>query len=108
MKALIHNGQIVELVAAAFPVHESMQWIDAPADATMETHIFNGVSIVVKPPKSQAEIDAEESAAAKAALVVIDQKSVRSIREWILTQPNPPAFLVDYETQAAAQRLRIK
>ena len=50
MKALIFNGQIIQTAPESFPVHPSMQWVDAPDDATLDTHGFDGVAVVVKPP----------------------------------------------------------
>ena len=48
-KALIFEGKIVQIEDAVFPVAPALVWIDAPADASMETHIFDGGAIVVKP-----------------------------------------------------------
>lgn len=62
--------------------------------------------------KPQVEIDAlfieKENAAAKADLIQIDIESVRSIREYIASQPNAPQFLLDKESAAQAARARIK
>lgn len=57
--------------------------------------------------KTADEIVAENSLKAKANLIAIDMKSIRSIREWICSQPNPPKFLVDYEEQAKAERSKL-
>lgn len=59
-------------------------------------------------PKSQAEIDAEATAAAKAELVAIDLASIRSIREYLAAKPDAPQHLKDRETAAIAARARIK
>lgn len=108
MRALIFEGQIVDLAAADFPVHESMQWVDAPAGATMETHVFSGGAVVQKPPKTQAELEAENNAAALAELRAIDAASVRGLREWVASQPGAPAVLVQHEQAAQAARARLK
>lgn len=67
---------------------------------------------VVEPFETAAEaaarLIAEENAAAKAELERIDLESVRSIREWITSQPNAPQFLIDKENAAQAARARIK
>jgi len=34
----------------------------------------------------------------------IDAACIRSMREWILAQPNPPQFLIDYEVDIEAKR----
>lgn len=49
MRALIFNGQLVELAAADFPVHQSMQWVDAPLGATMDGYYWDGVAVSPKP-----------------------------------------------------------
>lgn len=60
------------------------------------------------PPKTQAELDAEATAAAKAELVAIDLASIRSIREYLASRPDAPQHLKDRETAAIAARARIK
>lgn len=59
-------------------------------------------------PPTQAEIDAEATAAAKAELVAIDLASIRSIREYLAARPDAPQHLKDRETAAIAARARIK
>lgn len=61
-----------------------------------------------EPPKSQAEIDAEQNAIAKAALREIDIASIRSMREWIAAQPTAPAVLKNHELAAQAERAKLK
>jgi hypothetical protein len=48
-----------------------------------------------------------ENAVVKARLEDVDLKSIRSIREWIVTQPDAPAYLKDYESQAVAERAKL-
>lgn len=48
-----------------------------------------------------------ENAVVKARLNDFDLKSIRSIREWIVKQPDAPAYLKDYETQAVAERAKL-
>jgi len=56
-------------------------------------------------PAVQAEIEAQKkNDEAKAILAEIDLKSIRSIREWIVSQEKAPTFLTDYEKQAQAAR----
>jgi len=45
---------------------------------------------------------------AKTDLVDIDINSVRSIREWLVTQPGAPQYLVDYEADAIEKRKKVK
>lgn len=48
-KALILDGAIVQIEDAEFPVAPPLIWVDAPDDATIETHIYDGVAVVPKP-----------------------------------------------------------
>lgn len=60
------------------------------------------------PPKTQAELDAEESAAAKRELAALDLASIRDIREYIAAKPDAPQTLKDREAQAVQARARVK
>lgn len=66
------------------------------------------VVIIPQAAKSQAEIDAEASTVAKAALKAIDLASIRAIREYIVSHPDAPQLLKDREAAAAAQRVKVK
>jgi len=60
-------------------------------------------------PEVEAQILSEQSMKeAKEKLIDLDLKSIRSIREWIVTQPNAPIYLKDYEAQAKSERERLK
>ena len=107
-KALIFGGQIVEIAADTFPVSDEMQWIDAPFDATMETHILSGGAVVPKPPKTPAEIAADDSRAALADLAALDLASIRDIRAYIAAQPDAPQTLKDREAAAVLARARVR
>lgn len=108
MRALIFNGQLVQVSPLEFPVAPALQWVDAPNDATTETHIFEGGTVKPKPPKTQAEIDAEESARALAELREIDMASIRAIREYVASKADAPQYLKDKEAAAIAARARVK
>ena len=43
MKALIHNGRVVELCGKEFEVHPSMQWVDAPDQCALKWSYEGGV-----------------------------------------------------------------
>ena len=60
------------------------------------------------PAKTQAEIDAEQNAKAKARLVEIDIASTRSIREWLAARPDAPQFIKNHEAAAIAERAKVK
>ncbi|OPY86881.1 MAG: hypothetical protein A4E72_01582 [Syntrophus sp. PtaU1.Bin208] len=53
-----------------------------------------------------AKIEEEEI---KAGLVKIDLKSIRSLREWLVQQPNAPQFIKkDHEAAAIAERAKLQ
>lgn len=63
---------------------------------------------IINPPKTQAELDAEQSAAALAELREIDLASIRSMREYIASKADAPQYLKDKEAAAIAARARVK
>lgn len=72
-----------------------------------------GVSVPVgtfpaDPPLTQTEIDTAASNAAKVKLAEIDLKSIRSIREYIAAKADAPAILKTLETDAQAERVKVK
>lgn len=104
------SGRLCDIVAVGgeFPVHPSLQWVDAPRDATPETHYYNGAAVVVKPPKSAAEIAAEESAQAKRELAALDLASIPMLRAYIAAKPDAPQELKGLEAAAAVAKAKIK
>ena len=50
----------------------------------------------------------QEATQALAKLKEIDLKSIRSIREWLVSQENAPQFIKDYEAEAITERAKIK
>ena len=53
------------------------------------------------------KVAAKQSVEAKAKLAEIDLKSIRSIREWLATQPDCPKFLSEHENLAVAERAKL-
>ncbi len=53
------------------------------------------------------KIKIAENATAKAELIQIDIQSIRSIREWLVTQPNASEFLKQHESDAKAARAKL-
>lgn len=49
-KALIFEGDFIQVEDEEFPVAEPLYWVDAPDDATPTTHIFDGENFILKPP----------------------------------------------------------
>lgn len=76
MRALIFENKIVELADANYPVAPALKWVDAPADAGMETHVYDGVAVVAKPPKPLAQVKAEKLAQLEADYDAACQQSV--------------------------------
>jgi hypothetical protein len=38
----------------------------------------------------------------------IDLKSIRSLREWVVAQPDAPTYIKDFEIKAADERIKLK
>jgi hypothetical protein len=74
-------------------LEDGSEWIEADPNAAS---------------KQKAIDDAKANAIIQKELKEIDADSVRSIREWIVSQPNPPAFLVEHEAAAVAKRGQFK
>lgn len=66
--------------------------------------MWNGSKWVADPEK----IKISTIAAAKDELTQIDLQSIRAIREWLVTQPNAPTILKQYEDDAKAERAKLK
>lgn len=62
--------------------------------------------------KTRAEIEEETavylSNRAKDELIAVDEKSIRSLREWLSAQPDAPQWIKDYETRAIELRNYVK
>lgn len=64
--------------------------------------------ITPKPPKTQAEIDAEESDKAKAELSALDLASIPMLRAYIAAKADAPQELKALEAAAALKKTKIK
>lgn len=105
--ARIKNGVVADLwEVPALDSYASagIELIAAPDDVGMGDSYANGIftRAPVIPPTP-----AEITATTKAALATIDAKSIRSIREWIASQPTAPAFLKTHEADAIIERAKI-
>lgn len=60
------------------------------------------------PPKTAAELEAEDSATARSELAALDQASIRDIRAYIAALPDAPQTLKEREAAAVAARARVK
>lgn len=59
------------------------------------------------PAKTAADLDAEQTATAKAALLAIDLATIRALREYIAAKPDAPQILKDREAAAVAERAKL-
>lgn len=107
-KALILNNQILEIVNKPFEVAKPLHFVECGDEVKPQTHEFINEKIVIKQPKTQAEIDAENLAITKAELFEIDLLSIRSMREYIATKADAPEFLKAKEVKAKAARGKLK
>jgi len=99
MKKYKDLGGVVHAIDPAFLIllpGGCVEISDAEADA------------LLNPPKTQAEIDAEESAAAKAELAALDLASIRDMRAYIAAKPDAPQTLKDREAAAVLARGRVR
>ncbi|MHB1430383.1 MAG: hypothetical protein ACYCVW_17000 [Rhodocyclaceae bacterium] len=101
------NGAAWEIVP---DLRGRVYWL---ADHTRHEITERGVALpagalAADPPKTQAELDAEDSAAAKRELAALDLASIRDIRAYIAAKPDAPQTLKDREALAVAARARVK
>lgn len=66
------------------------------------------MAIITIKPKTQAELDAEASAAAKAKLAKISADIFPDVLKFLATLPGVPAPIVAAAGVAAAERVKIK
>ncbi len=55
-----------------------------------------------------AQLERDKNAKVLSALRDIDLKSIRSIREWLVAQPDAPQFIKDHEVAAVEERAKLK
>lgn len=48
-KALVFEGQIVQIEAVSFPVAPELIWIDVADDVSIDSHVLKGGLVVAKP-----------------------------------------------------------
>jgi hypothetical protein len=87
---------------------DSLDFLALLPAGSVEVSEAAAMELLVPPPKTQAETDAEDSAAAKAELAALDLASIRSIREYIAAKPDAPQILKDKEAAAALARARVR
>ena len=104
----------VRQALAQYLVNQPWYAVDAILRALMDLKPATGNPpytsevIAPKPPKTQAELAAEESTKAKRALEKIDRDSIRSIREYLAGKPDAPQALKNLEAAAVVERVKVK
>jgi hypothetical protein len=63
---------------------------------------------ILEASKSPEQKTAEVNAPVVSRLSEIDLKSIRSLREWLVAQPDAPQFIIDLEATAMAERKKLK
>lgn len=105
--ARIENGVVAdmwEVPSLDCYASAGIELISAPDNVGMGDAYSDGVFTPAPiPPPTQAEVTAQ----AKATLAEIDSKSIRSIREWIASQPSAPARLKEHEAAAVMARSKL-
>lgn len=107
--AAIHGGNIpVDAVAVTKAEHAAL--LAAQSIGKRIQPNINGNPVALD--KTQAEMDAEATAKAKAELARLDAQSIRALREFILSKfpadPLLPPVLPAYESAAVTERAKIK
>lgn len=100
MKALILDGEVVEIAQNEFPVHASLKWVDCD-DTVKEGYTYEDGEFIA-PPEPQVD----RAAQIKRELDDIDKQTIRPLRAKIAgteTQEDTDK-LADLETQAQALR----
>ena len=57
---------------------------------------------------TQTELDDGHNAVIDAELIQIDLASIRSLREWVASQPDAPQWIIDKENEAQSKRAERK
>jgi hypothetical protein len=97
---------VMEIVEAVnFPAfHPSLLFVECAASVSVGDKYQGG--IFSKPDTTPSKEQINRTAIA--SLGDIDARSIRAMREWIAAQPSAPQHIKDYESQAIAERGKIK
>lgn len=104
----------VRQALAQYLVNQPWYAVDAILRALMDLKPATGNPpytsgvIAPKPPKTQAELAAEESAQAQRELAALDLASIPLLRAYIAAKADAPRELKDMESAAALKRLKVK
>ena len=88
-------------------IGEITSWVSNEVQPTIEELqvIFNSPEYAAFLSKQTNDIS---NSPIKQSLNDIDASSIRSLREWLVTQPTAPQFIKDYEAQAQSIRSKLK
>jgi hypothetical protein len=82
--------------------------VEVDAGYNITKFMPDGVNLIAEVLPTQAEKNEVLNSPIKNELLQIDIDSIRSIREWIASQPSAPQGLIDNEATAAAKRALLK
>jgi len=87
-------------------VHWKKDDYDTPESKAIVADVIANYETLAAAYKAEQAVKGEE-AKIKASLVEIDLKSIRSLREWVVKQPDAPEFIKGHETAAIAERAKL-
>jgi hypothetical protein len=91
-RVLVADGNLFDIVqpGAEFPVHQSMQWVDAPDDVSHATHELDGIAVVVKPSTPQTDPRATASLSRMEFMLALDAAGLLDYAETFVADPDTP------------------
>lgn len=107
---------LVQLLAQRIPAEQFQLWgldvhwmseeFDTPENSAIVADVINNFDALSA---EYLALQTKEKAVAeiKAKLIEIDIKSIRSLREWIVKQPDAPAFIKTHAEEAVAEREKL-
>lgn len=91
---------------------DDIDFVPVVDEVTGETSTAVKLNEEKRAARLQAESERSQKAKAeneiKAKLLDLDLKSIRSLREYVAKLPDSPQYIKDYETQALAERDKLK
>jgi hypothetical protein len=91
-RVLIADGRLCDIVqpGADFPVHQSMQWVDAPDDVSPATHEWDGAALVVKPTQPRTDPRASASLTRMEFMLALDAAGLLDDAEAFVAAADTP------------------
>lgn len=106
-KALIDpNGRLCHVEATEFPVAPPFTWVDVADDVTPNTHVYDGVIVKLKPPKTKEKLDAEANAVADVKIKVAAEQIMADLIVFVAGMQGAPQSLKDAANIIAAEKAK--